>query len=290
MASCTTTTDIVLYKTDFSEENLQDMDFKIFTGHTFDIALKKAMSEGYNMIVVSYTEFVSAMGITQINVALITEKKAFTDIRDVVAWLSAQLDNTIDTPYSIRLKGPLPSVDDLYSVLDTTGKFVSLDLSIGKGITEWPSSENKSSDKISAIIFPKILVSIEDSAFAGCSSLSSVTLPASMTSIGDSVFAGCSSLSSVTLPAGMTSIGDSAFSSCTSLSSISIPNSITSIGNNAFDGCIGLTSVTFASGSIATWGGDNEFPGNLKAMYQAGGAGTYTQSGSNMWTKLEPTR
>jgi hypothetical protein len=66
---------------------------------------------------------------------------------------------------------------------------------------------------------------------------------------------------------------------------VTIPNSVNHIESYAFAGCY-LTSVTLGSG-ITTWGGTDEFSGDLKAKYQTYGAGTYTRpSGSGpTWTK-----
>jgi len=71
-----------------------------------------------------------------------------------------------------------------------------------------------------------------------------------------------------------------------SLTSITIPASITAIGKWAFLRCSSLATVTF-EGTItpANFNDDaNTFPGDLRAKYLTGGAGTYTKRG-NAWTK-----
>ena len=89
--------------------------------------------------------------------------------------------------------------------------------------------------------------------FYACRALQSVILPTNITSLpyyyekktGEvGCFGRCSSLTSITIPNSITSIGNSAFSGCSSLTSITIPNSVTSIGNSAFSGCFSLTSIT----------------------------------------------
>lgn len=66
------------------------------------------------------------------------------------------------------------------------------------------------------------------------------------------------------------------------IGSVIIPASVTEIGDNAFAKCASLNSVTI-QGTIPAnkfWG----FDGDLKTKYLAGGAGTYTRSGTT-WTK-----
>ena len=80
----------------------------------------------------------------------------------------------------------------------------------------------------------------------------SVTIPEgvdnfSVISIANSAFAGCTGLTSVSIPNSVTSIGERAFLGCTGLTSITIPNAVTNIGIYAFDGCSGLTSISVGS-------------------------------------------
>ena len=58
---------------------------------------------------------------------------------------------------------------------------------------------------------PSGVTTIDDGAFAWCTSLKSVTIPSSVTTIGGSAFVGCSSLTSVTIPSSVTTIGKGAF-------------------------------------------------------------------------------
>jgi hypothetical protein len=141
---------------------------------------------------------------------------------------------------------------------------------------------------LTGITIPAGVTSIGNSAFYGCSGLTSVTIPGSVETIGDFAFDGCSGLASITIPGSVTSIGIAAFQGCSSLTSVTIPGSVETIGDFAFQGCSSLTSVTFG-GSISQgnfYNSPSTFPGDLRAKYLGGGAGTYTRSsGSETWIK-----
>ena len=129
------------------------------------------------------------------------------------------------------------------------------------------------------------LLTINNSAFQGCSSLTEVKVPKSLTSFGtttsgsstatssifngctslttidlsstqvtqlpDSLFNGCSSLSNVKLPAGLTQIGLNAFAGATSLKTIDIPAGLTTLGGSAFSGS-GLTTIDLSATKVTT--------------------------------------
>jgi hypothetical protein len=72
----------------------------------------------------------------------------------------------------------------------------------------------------------------------------------------------------------------------TGITSIVIPASVIHAVPGTFTNCTNLTSVTF-QGTTPNFGNyASDFPGDLRAKYNAGGAGTYTRpAGSNTWTK-----
>lgn len=120
------------------------------------------------------------------------------------------------------------------------------------------------------------VTSIDNYAFADCSSLTEITIPTSITSIGNGAFNDCDGLTKVhisdlsawckinfeggvfsnplsyarhlylndeeitnlIIPDGVTKISDYAFSGCSGLTEVTIPNSVTSIGSVAFYICI----------------------------------------------------
>jgi len=73
------------------------------------------------------------------------------------------------------------------------------------------------------------------------------TIPNSVISIEDNAFYGCTSLTSIIIPNSVSSIGENAFSYCTNLTSVNIPNNVSSIGNDAFGECTALTAINIAA-------------------------------------------
>jgi hypothetical protein len=103
-------------------------------------------------------------------------------------------------------------------------------------------------DKLTSVVIPAGVTTINDCAFQGCAGLTSVVIPAGVTTINDCAFQGCAGLTSVVIPAGMTTIGHYAFEGCAGLTSVVIPAGVTTIGYCAFAGCAGLTSVVIPAG------------------------------------------
>ena len=110
---------------------------------------------------------------------------------------------------------------------------------------------------LTSVIIGNGVTKIWGRAFQNCSSLTSLTIGSGVTDIitgNNDAFYGCSSLSSITFLC--SNIG-SWFSGRTSISNVVIGESAETIVANAFDGCSGLTSVTIGSG--ATTIGTNAF-------------------------------
>ena len=79
--------------------------------------------------------------------------------------------------------------------------------------------------------------------FILCDKLTNIIIPDSVTSIDRTAFQLCTNLTSITIPDSVTSIDNYAFYDCTGLINVTIGNSITDINIGAFDGCVSLTDI-----------------------------------------------
>ena len=95
---------------------------------------------------------------------------------------------------------------------------------------------------ITKVIMPDSMHTVEDYAFAGCTSLAEVELSAALKTIGYQAFAR-TKLKALVLPNALEEVGQEAFSGCASLETVYIPQSVTSLGRKAFYGCTGLKGV-----------------------------------------------
>lgn len=99
----------------------------------------------------------------------------------------------------------------------------------------------------------KGLTKIYSGAFSGCTSLRSINLPNSLTQLGEhefggSVFYGCSSLTSITIPAKVPGIPDNTFTNCTTLEEVHIEGRLGVIEKEAFMNCTSLESIDLSKG------------------------------------------
>ena len=71
------------------------------------------------------------------------------------------------------------------------------------------------------------LQSIEEEAFAGCTSLKTLELPENITTIGEHAFWNCSKLNDITIPDNVSSIGNGAFAACNNMSKLRVSSNNT---------------------------------------------------------------
>lgn len=146
--------------------------------------------------------------------------------------------------------------------------------------------------RLTSVIIPDSVTTIEAGAFNACSSLTNITIPDSVTSIGKSAFSGCDSLAFTeynnakylgangnpyfallsSTESGIVTceihentriIADNAFAYGRQLTNITIPDSVISIGKEAFLECSSLTSVTIGKSVVSI--GYSAF-GNCKGL------------------------
>lgn len=164
----------------------------------------------------------------------------------------------------------------------TEGKLKLSDLTCGEekvAIKTLYSKAFYGCDKLTEIILPETLTTINDRAFENCTNLTSIAIPDSVTTIGDEegfVFAGCTSLTEITFGENseLKTINKAVFSNILSVETLVIPASVTKIGANAFENsgfievtilgkltsvssymfqnCRALETVTWAEGTTTT--------------------------------------
>ena len=85
-------------------------------------------------------------------------------------------------------------------------------------------------------------------AFYKCVSLRKVSIGDSVECIGESAFAKCGELQNITIGSGVLLIGECAFKNCIKLEKIEIPGNVNTIDKGAFKGCSTLAKVVLAEG------------------------------------------
>lgn len=98
-------------------------------------------------------------------------------------------------------------------------------------------SEAFSGSSLRSIDLPNQMLSIDEWAFYGCTSLTHVSMPTTLDSMGEGCFEGCSVLPSIDIPEGIATIPQEAFYFCESLSQITWGNAVSVIDSFAFGGC-----------------------------------------------------
>lgn len=97
-------------------------------------------------------------------------------------------------------------------------------------------------DKLTEVVLPESIVSINDNAFKGCTLLEKINIPESVKSIGNNAFSGCAGLLSISVPNNVEQIGNGAFAGCM-FSTITLPYSLKSVPYGILENCTNLKSV-----------------------------------------------
>ncbi len=88
--------------------------------------------------------------------------------------------------------------------------------------------------------------------------LTSVIISEGVLSVDGSAFAGCTALSSVVIPDSVVTLGEGAFNGCTGLTELTVPanlDCVVSTKNSVFEGCVNVQEITFTgSGTWCSYG------------------------------------
>lgn len=96
-------------------------------------------------------------------------------------------------------------------------------------------------------------LTVNDSAFEGCTSIKSVKMSDNLTILGKKAFKGCTSLADITFGEGTIGADTSCFEGCISLSTINFNNALESLGGAVFKDCTSLQSVSGFPATIGNW-------------------------------------
>lgn len=102
-------------------------------------------------------------------------------------------------------------------------------------------------DKITEVVLPDGLQTIDTHAFWGCESLRYINIPNGVQTIGYGTFWGCSDLDYIDLPDSIETIEGGAFHYCDKLRSIRVPEGVKEIDTDTFAVCVNLLAVVLPS-------------------------------------------
>lgn len=106
--------------------------------------------------------------------------------------------------------------------------------------------------KITSIIIPDSIITIQENAFYKCFQLETVHLGNGIIEIEAKVFYNCTSLNNISLPNSLEFLGEYAFAYCSNLKTIYIENSLEKLPVGVFYECKSLTDIYF-NGTLDEW-------------------------------------
>lgn len=111
-----------------------------------------------------------------------------------------------------------------------------------------------------------VILTLPDSAFAGCAALTWIALPITLPEVGRYAFAGCERLNEVRMGPLIRIIRQRAFAGCFNLTGLALPQSLRTIESNAFNSCNSLTAVTLPPKTVSVGNGAFAYATQLSVL------------------------
>jgi uncharacterized repeat protein (TIGR02543 family) len=159
------------------------------------------------------------------------------------------------TYYAHWTKAPDPEFEVAANTLWSVNLNGNVDIVIpdSLGIKYFLGSAPFGGKKITSVVLPSTLLTIDPESFNGCTSLTNVVIPSGVVRISTDAFLNCSALREVIVPNSVTNIDPGAFESCTSLTNIVLPSGLTQIKTAVFKDCTSLTDLPALPASVGSF-------------------------------------
>ncbi|MBQ8210390.1 MAG: leucine-rich repeat domain-containing protein [Clostridia bacterium] len=151
----------------------------------------------------------------------------------------------IDTSYKYKIENGEVIITDCD--LDISGNVIIPDTIDGYPVTVIGDHAFSGCDKMTSVVVPDSVKTIEQFAFSGSDGLLSATIGSGVTTLGQNIFWSCQNLENVVIEEGVPYISQEMFSQCGKLNTVSIPESVTDIGEKAFQFCYLLEGIKLPS-------------------------------------------
>ncbi|MDR1722860.1 MAG: leucine-rich repeat domain-containing protein [Tannerella sp.] len=151
-----------------------------------------------------------------------------------------------DNPYFSEIDGVIFSKDKTKLIAFPSGSNVTSYI-IPKNV-KIIAYEAFCDSKVTNLVLPQTLESIESFAFESCYNLKSIEIPDCIKEMGSYVFRFCTALERVRLPNTITVLKESTFVGCSNLKELEIPASVKIIENGAVNGAHNLEKLTLHEG------------------------------------------
>ncbi|MBR3961142.1 MAG: leucine-rich repeat protein [Clostridia bacterium] len=134
----------------------------------------------------------------------------------------------------------------------------------GCTVTKIAKNAFKDCYKITSVILPDGIDTIENYAFWLCKGLEKINIPKNVTEIAVNTFTQCA-FTEIILPEGILTVRNSAYADCFDVRKIQLPNTLTRIEEHAFSYCRKITEITIPDS--VDYIHENSFPDTVKTVY-----------------------